>query len=79
MPHDDLFAKGPKYLWPLKGPKYYAVKTLPVFLGTLGGIKINHKAEVVDKKDRVGHKSNNKKARKHSGHPIVLISTGGLI
>jgi fumarate reductase flavoprotein subunit len=51
--HDDLFAKEPKYLWPLKGPKYYAVKTLTVFLGTLGGIKINHKAEVVDKKDKV--------------------------
>jgi fumarate reductase flavoprotein subunit len=50
---DDLFAKDPKYLWPLKGPKYYAVKARTVFLGTIGGIKINHKAEVVDKKDRV--------------------------
>jgi fumarate reductase flavoprotein subunit len=51
--HDDLFAKDPKYLRPLKGPKYYAVKVRTVFLGTLGGIKINHKTEVVDKKDRV--------------------------
>ncbi|HEY78203.1 MAG TPA: FAD-dependent oxidoreductase [Dehalococcoidia bacterium] len=51
--HDDLFAKDPKYLWPLKGPKYYAVKTRTVFLGTMGGIKINHRAEVVDKKDEV--------------------------
>jgi fumarate reductase flavoprotein subunit len=51
--HDDLFAKDPKYLWPLKGPKYYAVKTRTVFLGTMGGIKINHRAEVVDKKDKV--------------------------
>ena len=50
--HDDLFAKAPKYLWPLKGPKYYAVKVRTVFLGTLGGIKINHKTEVVDKKDK---------------------------
>jgi fumarate reductase flavoprotein subunit len=51
--HDDLFAKDPKYLRPLKGPKYYAVKARTVFLGTLGGIKINHKTEVVDKKDKV--------------------------
>jgi fumarate reductase flavoprotein subunit len=51
--HDDHFAKDPKYLWPLKGPKYYAVKALTIFLGTLGGIRINHKTEVVDKKDNV--------------------------
>jgi fumarate reductase flavoprotein subunit len=50
---DDLFAKDPKYLRPLKGPKFYAVKARTVFLGTLGGIKINHKAEVVDKKGKV--------------------------
>jgi fumarate reductase flavoprotein subunit len=50
--HDDLFAKDPKYLRPLKGPKFYAVKARTIFLGTKGGIKINHKAEVVNKKDR---------------------------
>jgi fumarate reductase flavoprotein subunit len=50
--HDDLFAKDPKYLRPLKGPKFYALKSNLVFLGTLGGIKINHKMEVVDKKER---------------------------
>ena len=49
--HDDLFAKDPKYLRPLKGPKFYALKCNLVFLGTLGGIKINHKMEVVDKKE----------------------------
>jgi fumarate reductase flavoprotein subunit len=51
--HDDLFAKNPKYLQPLKGPKFYAVKARTVFLGTLGGIKINHKTEVVDKKEKI--------------------------
>jgi fumarate reductase flavoprotein subunit len=51
--HDDLFAKDPKYLRPIKGPKFYAVKARTVFLGTLGGIKINHKTEVVDKKDKI--------------------------
>jgi fumarate reductase flavoprotein subunit len=51
--HDDLFAKDPRYLWPLKGPKFYAVRARTVFLGTLGGIKINHRTEVIDKKDKV--------------------------
>jgi fumarate reductase flavoprotein subunit len=47
--HDDFFAKDPRYLRPLKGPKFYGLKCNLVFLGTLGGIKINHKMEVVDK------------------------------
>ena len=51
--HDDLFAKNNKYLWPIKGPKFYAVKARTVFLGTMGGIKINEKTEVVDKKEAV--------------------------
>jgi fumarate reductase flavoprotein subunit len=51
--HDDLFAKNRKYLRPLIGPIFYAIKAYTVFLGTFGGIKINHKAEVVDKKDKV--------------------------
>jgi fumarate reductase flavoprotein subunit len=50
---DDLFAKYQKYLRPLKGPKYYAVRARTIFLGTLGGIKINNKTEVVDREDRV--------------------------
>ena len=51
--HDDLFAKDPKYLRPLRGPKFYAVRARTIFLGSMGGIKINHKMEVVDKKDNV--------------------------
>jgi fumarate reductase flavoprotein subunit len=51
--HDDLFAKDQKFLRPLKRPKFYAVKNHTVFLGTLGGIKINEKTEVVDKKGRI--------------------------
>jgi fumarate reductase flavoprotein subunit len=50
--HDDLFAKDPKYLRPIKGPHFYAVRARTVFLGTLGGIKINEKTEVIDKKDK---------------------------
>jgi fumarate reductase flavoprotein subunit len=51
--HDEVFGKDLKYLRPLKGPKFYAVKLRTVFLGTLGGIKINHRAEVLDKKEKV--------------------------
>jgi fumarate reductase flavoprotein subunit len=51
--HDDLFAKNPKFLRPLKGPKFYAVKARTIFLGTLGGIKINHGMEAIDRKGRV--------------------------
>ncbi|UWG95873.1 FAD-dependent oxidoreductase [Dehalobacter sp. DCM] len=50
--HDDLFVKEPKYLRPLLGPKYYAVISRTVFLGTLGGIKINHNMEAVDKYEK---------------------------
>ena len=49
--HDELFAKDRKYLRPLKGPRFYAVKSYMAFLGTLGGIKINHRMEVVDKEE----------------------------
>jgi fumarate reductase flavoprotein subunit len=49
--HDELFAKDPKYLRPLRRPKFYAVRCYRVFLGTIGGIRINHRMEVVDKED----------------------------
>jgi fumarate reductase flavoprotein subunit len=45
---DDQFAKDAQYLLPLTGPRYYAVRMRTGFLGTLGGIRINAKAEVVD-------------------------------
>jgi fumarate reductase flavoprotein subunit len=48
---DDLFAKDPAYLNPLKGPRFYAARGRTCYLGTLGGIRINEKTEVVDKND----------------------------
>jgi fumarate reductase flavoprotein subunit len=51
--HDELFAKSPSYLRALRGPKFYAVKAQTVFLGTMGGIKINGRIEVLDKADNV--------------------------
>jgi fumarate reductase flavoprotein subunit len=50
---DELFAKDRRWLRPLVGPKYYAVRARAVFLGTMGGIKVNEKLEVLDKKDLV--------------------------
>ena len=50
--HDDLFAKASQFLRPLRNPPYYACKCHPGFLVTIGGIKTNHRMEVLDKQDR---------------------------
>ena len=47
--HDDQFAKNPKNLKALRTPPYYVVKCFPGILSTFGGIKTNHRMEVVDK------------------------------
>ncbi len=46
--HDSLFAKNPKFLQPVMAPKFYAVRGHPMLVGTLGGIRINHKIEVLN-------------------------------
>ncbi len=51
--HDNQFAKDPEYLRPVKTPKFYAFKCYMNFLGTLGGIKINEKTEVLGKNGNV--------------------------
>ena len=51
--HDELFAKDRRYLHGLVGPRYYAVRGRTVFLGTMGGIRVTHNLEAVDKKDDV--------------------------
>ena len=51
--HDDQFAKDPEYLLPVKTPRFYAFKCYMNFLGTLGGIKINEKTEVLDRNEEV--------------------------
>jgi len=53
--HDDLFGKNPGYLRPVRQPKFYGFKNVPIAYGTFGGIKINEKTEVLDKLDRVIH------------------------
>jgi len=51
--HDAIFAKDRKYLRPIRVSPFYAVKAHTVFLGTLGGIKINHKTEVLDRQGNI--------------------------
>ena len=47
--YDDLFNKAHRYLRPIQTPKFYAGRHFPGAYGSLGGIKINHKTEVLDK------------------------------
>jgi flavocytochrome c len=49
--HDAVFTKDRKYLEALRTPPYYALKCYPRFLGTIGGIKINHHMEVLNQED----------------------------
>jgi fumarate reductase flavoprotein subunit len=44
---DDLFHKRTLYLKAVKEPPFYAGKAVPGGYGSLGGIKINHRTEVV--------------------------------
>lgn len=45
---DGYFGKSHYSLKAVKGPKYYAAKLIPASRGSLGGIKIDHKAQVLD-------------------------------
>jgi fumarate reductase flavoprotein subunit len=51
--HDELFAKDRQYLRPVKEPKFFAMRCVTMTLGSLGGIKINHRTEVVDKEENI--------------------------
>lgn len=49
---DELFDKNSKFLKPLIGEKFYALKFAPSAYGSLGGIKTNHNMEVLDECDK---------------------------
>lgn len=51
--HDDLFAKNPRYLHPVKQPKFYAFRIRVMGYNTLGGIKINERTNVLNTDDEV--------------------------
>ncbi len=50
--YDGLFYKDRRYLQPLRKPPFYALICHQAFHGTTGGIKINHRMEVLDKNDK---------------------------
>jgi len=47
--YDEIFVKDPQYLQALRTPPFYAIQFSGAILGTMGGIKINYKMEVLDK------------------------------
>lgn len=49
---DAAYLKDGKYLVPLRTPPYYAIKCHQSFHGTVGGIKIDRRMEVLDKAGR---------------------------
>jgi fumarate reductase flavoprotein subunit len=46
--YDDLFLKDRKFLNPIRGKRFYALKFVIGAYGSLGGIKINYKLQVLD-------------------------------
>ena len=50
--HDDYCYKDRRFLQPLQTPPFYALRCCQAFHGTIGGIKINHRMEVLDTQDR---------------------------
>lgn len=51
--HDDLFAKDPEYLFPVKEPKFYAIRVICSAYQTIGGIRVNGKTEALTKERKV--------------------------
>ncbi|HUJ69128.1 MAG TPA: FAD-dependent oxidoreductase [Syntrophorhabdales bacterium] len=51
--HDDVFNKSHRLLRPIKTPRFYAGRFLPGAYGSVGGIKINQRTEVLDKRWQV--------------------------
>jgi fumarate reductase flavoprotein subunit len=49
---DHLFAKDPIHLKPLRNPPFYSIRCSVGYLSTLGGIKINHRMEVLNKQSK---------------------------
>ena len=50
--YDKDFLKERRHLLPLRKPPYYGIKCVSTYLDTIGGIKINHRMEVLDHNDR---------------------------
>lgn len=51
---DEVFAKSPEYLWPIgNGSKLYGVICENDFIGTIGGLRINEKMQVLNTQHQV--------------------------
>jgi len=50
---DDLFFKNPRHLHSITEPPFYAIKASVHVINSMGGIKINHKTEVLNKSHAV--------------------------
>jgi fumarate reductase flavoprotein subunit len=50
--YDEIFLKDRKYLQSVRTPPFYAVRCVLSFLTTIGGIKINHNMEVINKQNK---------------------------
>lgn len=51
--HDRIFAKEHRYIQPITEGPFYAIRSQSSFLGTLGGLKINYRSEVINTENRV--------------------------
>ena len=51
--YDSVFYKDPRYLRPLTGPRYYAARFCCDTYGGLGGVRINHRAQVLTEQETV--------------------------
>jgi fumarate reductase flavoprotein subunit len=49
--YDEIFIKDQRYLQALRTPPYYAIRCYLSLMTTIGGIKINHHMEVLNKHD----------------------------
>ena len=50
--YDADFVKAPRYLRPITGEKFYVARHFPSGYGSLGGIKVNYRMEVLDTENR---------------------------
>lgn len=64
--YDPVFAKNRRYLIEIRTPPFYSIKCNPAFLGTIGGIKINHNMQVL-----------NQQGDEISGLYAIGVDTGG--
>ena len=51
--HDDDFCKEPEYLIPVKTAPFYGIITHPMYMTTVGGLRIDERARVLDSEGNV--------------------------